>query len=219
MKWYDPILMNVISLPGAGIIKLLLSSCNIVYIEGEDFPGNALYVSWHQRMSFLARFFSNKGLVIMVSQSRDGEYGARIAKRLGFKFVRGSSSKGAVRAMREMIRLIKEGNSAGILADGPVGPPRIAKIGSIIIAQKSKVPIIPISWGCDRGWILNSWDRYLIPKPFSNIVIRYGEPIFVPEHVSPKRLEVYRRKLQDALNECTDWCDCLLGVNIPWRKD
>jgi len=219
LRWYDPFLLRTVPYAGALFIKLLLYTCKIVHIEGEDFSETALYATWHQRMSFFARYLAKKKLIILISQSRDGEYGAKLAKCLGFGYIRGSSTRGGIKAMREMITQLKKGKSVGILADGPLGPPRIAKTGPIIIARESGVPIVPILWGCDRGWIFNSWDRYLVPKPFSKIVIRYGKHIFVPQDIKAEGLEFYRKRLQDILNECTKWCDDFFGVTIPWQKE
>ncbi len=219
LRRYDPILLRILPPVGAFFVKSLLNTCSIVGIEGEDHPEPVLYVSWHQRMSFFARHLAERHPVIMISQSRDGEYGRRFAEQLGFGYVRGSSSKGGIKALRDIINHLKGGKSAGILADGPLGPPRIAKIGPIIIARESKVPIVPIVWGCSRFCALSSWDRYLIPRPFSRIVIRYGDPIFVPADARSSKLEFYRKKLQDILNRCTRWCDDYFGVTVPWKKE
>ena len=146
-KWYDPFLLRILPPVVTLFAKLLLYSCKIVRIEGKDYPGTALYTTWHQRMLFFARYLVNKKLIIMISQSRDGEYGARVAKYLGFGYVRGSSTRGGIKALREMIIQLKRRKSAGILADGPLGPPRIVKTGLVIIARESGVPIIPIVWG------------------------------------------------------------------------
>jgi len=220
LRWYDPLLLRILPPAGAFLVKFLLNTCSIVYTKGKDYPEPALYVTWHQRMSFFARYLAEKHPIIMISQSRDGEYGRKFADYLGFGYVRGSSSKGGIRALRDMINYLKEGRSAGILADGPLGPPRIAKIGPIIIARESRVPIIPIIWGCNRFWTLNSWDRYLIPRPFSKVVIRYGSPIFVPKEAkSTEELEFYRKRLQNTLDICANWCDEFFGVTVPWKKE
>ncbi len=219
-KWYDPFLLQIlppiISLAG----KTLLFSCHIVHQEGINYKNPAVYATWHQRMAFFARYLAGKNLIIMISQSRDGEYGAKIAKHLGFQYVRGSSTRGGIKALKNMINLLKQGNSAGILADGPLGPPRIAKMGPIIIARETGLPIIPIVWSCNRSWILNSWDRYIVPKPFAKVVVRHEKPLWVPKNIRTKEeLEFYRKRLQDKLNECTQWCDKFFGLAIPWKRE
>lgn len=219
LKWCDSFLLKTAPPFVAFISKLLLNTCHIVHIEGKKISSSCIYVSWHQRMSFFARYLAKEHLVIMISQSRDGEYGARIANYLGFRHVRGSSNRGAVKVLKEIIEYARRGNSIGILADGPLGPPRVAKTGPILIASKSGIPIIPIMWSCTKFWTLNSWDRYMIPKPFSKVVIKIAEPIFVPDKISREEIEFYRKRLQNSLNELVNWCDGYFGVIVPCKKE
>jgi len=219
-RWYDPLLLEFVPPLVAVLTKALLSTCAIIYIEGEDTSGPCIYVSWHQRMSFFARYLAKKNPIILISQSRDGEYGARIARYLGFGYVRGSSTRGGIKALRQIIEHLKKGRPVGILADGPLGPPRVVKTGPVLIASKSGAPIIPLMWSCNRFWLLNSWDRYMIPKPFSKIVIRHGDPLLVPSRlILPEELEYYRKRLQNILNDYTKWCDEFFGVRIPCKKE
>jgi hypothetical protein len=157
-------------------------------------------------------------MTIMISQSRDGEYAARLADRLGFRGVRGSTTRGGFVALKELVALIKQGERVGMLADGPLGPARVAKIGTVIMAREAEAPILPIAWGADRCWVLNSWDRYLIPKPFARVAVYLAEPIWVPGSAKKKDLEFYRRRLEDELNQITRWCDEQFGAERPWRK-
>jgi lysophospholipid acyltransferase (LPLAT)-like uncharacterized protein len=154
----------------------------------------------------------------MISASRDGEYAARVASWLGFKNVRGSSTRGGSKALKEIIRRMKAGEIGGMLADGPQGPARVAKMGSVIIARKARVPIIPVLWGADRCWVFNSWDRYLVPKPFARVVILYEEPVWIPETAGNEELERFRKRFEDLLNRGTLWCDEQVGGERPWRK-
>ena len=105
-----------------------------------------------------------------------------------------------------------------MLADGPLGPARVAKIGSLILARNSDAALIPILWGADRCWTLNTWDRYLIPKPFARVVVYYCEPIRVPRSAKGEELESYRRVFEERLNQGTRWCDEQFGTERPWRK-
>jgi len=178
----------------------------------------ALYVSWHQRMFYSIHYLGHESLYIMISQSRDGEYAAKIASLLGFRNVRGSSTRNGTKALREQIKILKKGGKAGVLTDGPTGPPRLAKLGPVIMARNSHVPIIPVSCSYDRCWVLNSWDRYLIPKPFSRVVYCYGTPLFIPSNIRGEGLESYRIKIEKELNHITDICDSFLGVKWPRSK-
>jgi len=226
LRWYDPLFLSILSPIIALAIKLLMLSCRVVKIEGEEeqreaverSSGRAVYATWHQRMPYHFHFFGSRHLTIMISQSRDGEYGARIAQWGGFKNVRGSSTRGALRALKAIIDEIKAGEIGAMLADGPLGPPRVAKMGSVIIARETGSPLIPVLWGADRCWVLNSWDRYLIPKPFAKVVIHYAKPIWVPASATKDELEQYRKLFEQRLNDVTRLCDEYFGPERPWRK-
>jgi len=226
LRWYDIILIRVIPPLVALLVKVLMLSCRVIKVEGKEREsdavarsnGGAIYVTWHQRMAYHFHYFGSRHVTVMISQSRDGEYVSRMAKWLGFRNVRGSSTRGGRTALKELIQKIKDGEIGGMLADGPVGPARIAKIGSVILARKTQVPLIPILWSADRYWMLNTWDRYLIPKPFARIAFYYGEPIRVPPAAKREELESFRVLLENRLNEGTSWCDAHFGPEKPWRK-
>ena len=226
LRWYDHLLLKLIPPVVALVIKLLMLSCRVILVEGEERAaravaragGGAVYATWHQRMSYHFHYFGSRHLTMMISQSRDGEYAARIAAWLGFKNVRGSSTRGGSKALKELIEKIGEGEIGGMLADGPLGPPRAAKMGSVVMARDAGVPLIPVLWGADRCWIVNSWDRYLVPKPFSRIAIYYAEPISIPLSAEGEALEVFRRLFEQRMNEGTRRCDRWFGPERPWRK-
>jgi len=225
-RWYDTILLWVIPPLAALLIKLLMLTCRVIRVEGQDREraaisrsgGGAVYATWHQRMPYHFHYFGSRHVTVMISQSRDGEYVARVAAWLGFKNVRGSSTRGGSKAMRELVKRIREGEIGGMLADGPLGPARVAKMGSVAIARDAEVPLIPVLWGADRCWIFNSWDRYLVPKPFARVVIFYAEPIWIPQSAVEEELEGYRRLFEERLNQGARWCDEQFGSERPWRK-
>jgi lysophospholipid acyltransferase (LPLAT)-like uncharacterized protein len=225
-RWVDAFLMAVLPALAAFAIKTLLVTCRVVKTEGierhdeaiRSSGGGAVYATWHQRMSYFFYFGGSHHVTTMVSRSRDGEYVARLASWLGFRTVRGSSSRGGATAVRELVRRIREGELGGMLADGPQGPPRVAKTGTVMIARDAKVPVIPVLWGADRCWTFNSWDRYLLPKPFAKIILLAAEPLWIPENAKGEELDPYRRLLEERMNEATRWCDEQFGVERPWRK-
>ena len=218
--------MGLLPALAAFAIKSLLFTCRVVRTEGMErhdeairsSGGGAVYATWHQRMSYFFYFGGTHHVTTMVSRSRDGEYVARLAAQLGFRTVRGSSSRGGVRAARELVRRIRDGELGGMLADGPRGPARVAKAGTVMIARDARVPIIPVLWGADRCWTFNSWDRYLLPKPFAKIVLLAAEPLWIPENAKGRDLERYRLILEQRMNEGTRWCDEQFGMERPWRK-
>lgn len=226
LKWYDPIIFYILFPILILFMKLLLFSYRLVRVEGIELEkeaikksGKGIYCAWHQRLLFHPYYFSKRGVTVMVSQSRDGEFAARLVNSLGLDDVRGSSTRGGMGALIKLTQKILNGETnGGMIVDGPVGPARVAKMGAVILAKKSKAPLIPIMWSADRCWVINSWDRFIIPKPFAKIVYCHSEPIWVPESAEGDELEKYRKLLEDRLNEAAKWCDEQFGEEKPWRK-
>ena len=166
--------------------------------------GAAIAAFWHYSFLYLFYHLRADSAAVMVSSSRDGEYIARLARQFNHLPVRGSSNQRGFRALREMVELMHQGSSAGIVADGSQGPARRAQSGAILMASKSGRPILPMAWATDRSIAINSWDRTLIPKPFATIVLHHGEPLFVPTPVSHAEVEVFRQELETRLNTLYD---------------
>ena len=172
-----------------------------------------IYASWHQRFFPGITFFSSrKPIAIMISQSRDGEMVARVVDILGWRSVRGSSTRGGVAALKKLKDLARDGYKIGHIVDGPKGPFGKIKPGLLRIAQVAGKPIVPTIVSAQTKWVFNSWDRFMVPKPFSRVIIRFGEAIEVPadldsERFERKRLDVEQR--MQALYEDTDqiWLD------------
>lgn len=224
--WYDSILLRIVPPVAALAIKLLMLSCRVVKVEGREKEreaiirsgGGAIYATWHQRLTYHFHYFGTRHITVMISQSRDGEYAAKTARWLGFRCVRGSSTRGGVGALKDLTEKIIGGEIGGMVGDGPVGPPRVAKMGVLFMSRNAEVPVIPVLWGADRCWVLNTWDRFLIPKPFARVVICYADPIWVPQSARGEELETYRRLVENNLNMGAGWCDEYFGPERPWRK-
>jgi lysophospholipid acyltransferase (LPLAT)-like uncharacterized protein len=157
--------------------------------------GNVIYACWHNRMLLPIYALRNRGVYAMVSRSRDGELISRTMKRLGFRLVRGSSSRGGSLALRDLSKKLENGADAAITPDGPRGPRYRAQMGVIHLAQKSGRPIMPLTYSANRKWVLKSWDRFLLPCPFTKAVLVYGDPIEVAKNsdIEDKRLELERK--------------------------
>ncbi len=140
----------------------------------------------------------------MVSASRDGEYIARLAEEFGFDTVRGSRNNKGVEGLKAMLRAVRNGSNAAIVADGSQGPPRIVQAGSILLASRTGAPILPMVYAASSYFTIHSWDRTIVPKPFSRIDYYYGEPLFVPAKLQPEELEEYRLSLEKRLNTLYD---------------
>lgn len=159
-----------------------------------------IYCVWHNRIFAGTYYLRNRGIAVITSQSFDGEYIARFIKRLGFGSIRGSSSRGGVRALVEMIRGMRDGIPMAFTVDGPRGPRHEAKKGPVILAKKTGNPMIPLTVNADRFWTINSWDRLQIPKPFTRTRIIFAQPIYVEPDADDMQIEEKRAELQRTLD-------------------
>ena len=160
-----------------------------------------IYTSWHQRFFPGVTFFAaRRPIVIMISQSRDGELIAQIAHLLGWNTVRGSSSRDGIRALHEIRERARQGYKVGHIVDGPRGPFGVVKPGLLKIAQYSGMPILPTIISSERKWIFNSWDRFMIPKPFSRVIIRFGDEIYIPKDLQDIDFEKKRLSIESILH-------------------
>lgn len=163
-----------------------------------------IYAFWHDRIFAGTYFFRNRGIVVITSQSLDGEYIARFIQRLGYGSVRGSSTRGGVGALVEMIRLMRSGLAMAFTVDGPRGPRYVAKTGAVLLAKKTGNPLMPFVVECSNFWTVKSWDRLQIPKPFTRARVIIGEPIYVPEDAGNEAVEAARQKLQETLDQLVE---------------
>jgi lysophospholipid acyltransferase (LPLAT)-like uncharacterized protein len=144
---------------------------------------------------------------ILISQHLDGEIIARIVERFGFKAIRGSTTRGGVEALREMIRLGRSGVDLVVTPDGPKGPAQVAKMGVIQLARASGLPIVPLTFSCSKKKHFESWDRFMVPYPWSRGLYLWGAPIWVPRNADEQTLEAARLELETALNLLTEQAD------------
>ena len=135
----------------------------------------------------------------LISASVDGEVVSKIAKKWGAKVIRGSANQSGTLALRDMQNMMKQGFSIITTADGPRGPQYEFKLGAILMARVSGIPIIPIGCAADRAWYLNRWDNFMIPKPFARIVIASGEPYLIHAHTPLSELESHRKSVQEII--------------------
>lgn len=147
----------------------------------------------------------------MTSRSFDGEYIARIIEKFGFRAVRGSSSRGGVRALLGMHDVIEEGRIAAFTIDGPRGPQYVAKPGPVLLARNTDATIRCFYIAVKDAWVLNSWDRFVIPKPFTRAHVRWSGPIVVPRSADSETLQRYHAEMQAALERVRQDADRLVG--------
>lgn len=161
-------------------------------------PG--IYCFWHRAMIASAYHFRNMQIAIMISRSFDGECIARIVQKLGFRPVRGSSSRGGAGALLGMREELDLGHPAVFTADGPRGPLYVAKRGPVLLAQRTGYKICCFHVAIERAWILKSWDRMMIPKPFSRASFYITSPLAVSAEATDVQLEESLRALQAAMD-------------------
>lgn len=167
----------------------------------QDAHKNTIYTFWHGRIFMGTYFFRNRGIVVMTSQNRDGEYIARVIRRFGYGVARGSSTRGSTGALVEMIRELRKKNDVAFSIDGPTGPRYIAKPGAVWIASKTGDAVFPFNLSAEKKWVLNSWDHFQIPKPFSRVLVLMGAPIYVKENATEAELQDSQRLLQHSLED------------------
>jgi lysophospholipid acyltransferase (LPLAT)-like uncharacterized protein len=169
-----------------------------------------IYTFWHNRVFLSTYFWRRRRIVVMTSQSFDGEYIARFIQRFGYGAARGSSTRGAVGAVIEMTRLMRAGCPTAFTIDGPKGPRYVAKMGAVLLAKKSGQPILPFTISADHFWeAKKSWDGFQVPYPFSRARVTVAPPIFVPADADETTLNAKRDELQatlDVINQAgKDW--------------
>ena len=167
-----------------------------------------VYSFWHNRIPIATYFWRRRGIIVMSSQSFDSEYIARFIQRFGYGAAKGSSTRGAVAGLVQMIRAVRAGKSAAFTVDGPRGPLYEVKPGAVMLAAKSGAALLPFSISMDRCWRLRSWDQLEIPKPFARVVVVLGERIYVPEDQGND--EAWRARLQAALEALRAQSDSLI---------
>jgi lysophospholipid acyltransferase (LPLAT)-like uncharacterized protein len=171
----------------------------------------AIWCFWHRCVIPASYNFRNLNIAVMTSRSFDGEYIARTIQKLGFGAVRGSSSRGAVGALLGMRRELELGNPVAFTIDGPRGPRYVAKPGPVLLAKKTGVPIDCFYVAPERAWVLNSWDRMLIPKPFSRAHVHMSSPIPVPSDASDELMNALHQQMQQALERCRKKAEAACG--------
>ena len=161
-----------------------------------------IYCFWHNTIFLSIYFWQKRRIVVMTSQSFDGEIIARFEQRFGNGGARGSSTRGATGAFIEMVRLMRAGCPAAFTVDGPKGPPYVAKMGPVLLAKKTGNPMLPFTITPKKFWqITSSWDRTQVPRPFTRARVLIAAPIFVPADADEDLLATKRDELQRALDE------------------
>ncbi len=177
------------------------------------YPG--IYPFWHRCVLGATWIFRQRNFAVLTSQSRDGEFIARVIERFGYVPIRGSSSRGGQRGLLEMRSFVLNGGGAAFTIDGPRGPRFVAKKGPVILARTTGVPITAFYVAMEKPWVINSWDAMMIPKPFSRAYIRVARKIFVAADADDDRQAAAHAEMQQALERVTAYAE----AQFSSRKD
>ena len=169
-------------LAGRGFLNVLARTWRVRVVNGEAVQQLRasklpfIYALWHGHLLPLLWHHRDEGVVVLISEHRDGEIVARAAESLGYGLIRGSTTRGADRALIALVRELQAGREIAITPDGPKGPAGKFAPGALIAAQRSGTFILPVAASASRAWRLKSWDRFMIPKPFARVTVAYGRP-------------------------------------------
>jgi lysophospholipid acyltransferase (LPLAT)-like uncharacterized protein len=219
-QWGSSVLLNFATL----VIKGWFSTCRPKILQTdlhqEFFMGTRQFigVTWHRASIFFCYYYGPFHPMLMFSQSSDGDYLAQFARKCGVIPVRGSSTRGGERGLIQMIRSFQRGNRiCSTVLDGPQGPRFKAKKGLLLLAKKTGLPLLPVMWSSRNALTLEkTWDKTTIPRPFSEVVITYGNPLYVPKECTEFEMEALRLELENRLNAIMIEVDHACGYQTRW---
>jgi lysophospholipid acyltransferase (LPLAT)-like uncharacterized protein len=193
----------------SGALQLLSKTVRIRFANVEELfarweRGEQVIVAfWHDRVVMMPIAYRGRKLCIMNSRHRDGEIASRALARWGIRSVRGSASRGGAVGFIQLVNAFRDGYDLAVVPDGPRGPRHVAKPGVIHLARATGAPVFPVSYAATRKRRLHSWDRLMIPLPFSSILFVAGEPLAVPRHTPDDEIDAKRQLLEARLDEIT----------------
>ncbi|MGH7788906.1 MAG: lysophospholipid acyltransferase family protein [Candidatus Binatia bacterium] len=200
------------------LLRGLQWSLRVEYVDAEALHGRwgrgeqAIISFWHNRLLLLPVVAAAQPMCIMVSHHRDGEMATRLLASWRISTVRGSASRGGVRGFLRLVHAYRRGENLAVLPDGPRGPRYVAKPGVVHLAKATGGPIFPVAWAASHASHLGSWDRLIIPWPFSRVVFAIGEPLSVASHASADELEASRVELERRLTRLTESVEARFAV-------
>ena len=177
-----------------------------------------IYSIWHENLLLPAALYGGPDLAVLISSHADGQILGGLIEAMGMEMVLGSSTRGGVEAVRQLIRPDVTWKNLAITTDGPRGPRRVVQPGAVYIASRTGMKLVPVGIGYNSSWRLKSWDRFAVPKPCSRARCILGEPIAVPPNLRTAGLEEYRQRMQaemDRLNSAAEEWARKGRVNLP----
>lgn len=217
MKIKSPFLLKTIGFTIACFVRSWISTINFHYHplgknfdpNQPNFQGRYIYMFWHENLLMPAYQYGRPEISVLISNHSDGEMIAQACKHLGFSLVRGSSTRGGIEAIRNMVKLSKDGHIA-ITPDGPKGPRGVIQPGIIYLAAKSGLPIIPMGFAYGSVKRAKSWDKFAIPNPFSKVVLVTTPEIYIPGDMDKENLQQHLTHVQNELDRATAMAETIL---------
>ncbi len=203
------LLLPLIAALGALLVRLL---CATVRYRNSAEPGGPLdanerpmiWAFWHRCLIVATHRFQERDIAVLTSRSFDGEVISRIIEKFGYHAVRGSSRRGALGAVLGARRQLEAGRAVAFTVDGPLGPLYEAKPGPVVLSRLTGVRIIAFHIAVERAWTLGTWDRMILPKPFSRAFVHFSAPLLVPHDANETQMERWRQQLQRTLERVRD---------------
>jgi lysophospholipid acyltransferase (LPLAT)-like uncharacterized protein len=213
----DVVKFFLVSVAGYWVIRIICRTLRWEDIDWSNLEAvhqkgkRVIIAFWHGRIFLGTYAFRDRGIVVMTSQNRDGEYIARVIRRFGYGVARGSSTRGSRGAIVEILRQNKSNQDVAFTIDGPLGPRYVAKPGAAFVARKTGNAVLPFCVAVDKKWVMRSWDHFVVPKPFSRAFLKMGTPIYVDENANDEEIRRAEAEIQSALNELQHIADTRWG--------
>jgi lysophospholipid acyltransferase (LPLAT)-like uncharacterized protein len=213
MSLFTKLRWSLVGIFGRKILWLWTKSTQLTVLGTEGYQKirdqnkPVVFIVWHGRIFIVPYFFRKRDIMPLISPSKDGEIAAKIMSRWGYKILRGSGSHVVVKAWNEMKDELKGGGELIIVSDGPKGPNRKMKPGGIKLASETGAYLVPFSFSTSKKKFLNSWDKFLMFKPFSKVVAVYGEPISIKQDLSGDEIDLECKRVESILIQLDKWAD------------
>lgn len=210
---------RLVGVVGAAFLRILFATVRVRVEGGEALRALRergqpfILVLWHGHILPLIHVHRGEGVTILVSEHADGEYIARVLHHMGLRTVRGSSTRGGTKGLRDLLRAARAGGCLAVTPDGPRGPRHVFKAGALVPARIHGLPVIPIGMAASRARVLGSWDGFTIPSPFSTVQVAYGIPITVDRDADDAVLAEHARSLGAEMQRLTAWCEARVSAS------
>lgn len=221
--WRNRVTRRAAARLGPRTVRLIARTCRTSElgrehrVAAEEEHGGALLLAlWHGRALLAATIYGTEQTAVLVSESDDGTFATRILHAFGYDVIRGSTAKGGVRALREMISSLRGGKHLVITPDGPLGPMHSMSAGVAFLARATGAPVLPVGFAIDRAWRLRTWDSFAIPKPRAHVVACYGRAVAVAREATNAELADASNAVREELRAAERRAFAHLGLEPDW---